>query len=294
MLAVVAADALSCVFLFFKGHLYRHFSLKAFNLGLLRSMFRYSVPLIPTQIFWWVINVSSRFFITGYHGANANGIYAAAYKLPTILTVFSNIFVEAWQLSAIAEKDTADKREFYTGVFHTMQGVCFAAGAGLIILSKQIMYFWVDEDFFTAWLYVPMLVVATTFSCFVSFLGSLYMVEKRSKATFATMLAGAIVNFALNMVLIPDYGLFGAATATVACFVTVFVIRLIHTKHQMYCSKFIAKLIVNTVLTVALAVLVTLETGIYIYFAWAIALILIGINLKDLLALLKKLILKQG
>ena len=47
-------------------------------------------------------------------GSDANGIYAVAYKIPTILTILATVFMDAWQLSAIAESgDQKTHLRFY-------------------------------------------------------------------------------------------------------------------------------------------------------------------------------------
>ena len=64
------------------------------------------------------------------------------------------------------------------------------------------------------------------FSSLVSFLGSVYMVEKNSMRTFLTAMVGAVLNIILNLILIPGpLGIQGAAIATCASYLVVFLIR---------------------------------------------------------------------
>ena len=71
-------------------------------------MLTYCVPLIPTAVFWWIMGVSDRYLVKWFVESDANGIYAVAYKIPTILTILATVFMDAWQLSAIAE--SGDRR----------------------------------------------------------------------------------------------------------------------------------------------------------------------------------------
>lgn len=66
-------------------------------------MLRYAIPMIPTTLLWWIVSVSDRYIITYMLGADANGLYAAAYKIPTIVVLVSTIFMDAWQVSAVSE-----------------------------------------------------------------------------------------------------------------------------------------------------------------------------------------------
>ena len=102
VLSTAVADILCSSFLVFKEKLWQYLTVKP-GKGLLAHMLRYSVPLIPTTIFWWITSVSDRYMITAFLGSDANGIYAVAAKIPTLLTLMATIFLEAWQFSAIAE-----------------------------------------------------------------------------------------------------------------------------------------------------------------------------------------------
>ena len=82
-----------------------------------RQMLAYCVPLIPTAVFWWIMGVSDRYLVKWFVGSDANGIYAVAYKIPTILTILATVFMDAWQLSAIAESgDRRAQARFYARV----------------------------------------------------------------------------------------------------------------------------------------------------------------------------------
>ena len=80
-------------------------------------MLTYCVPLIPTAVFWWIMGVSDRYLVKWFVESDANGIYAVAYKIPTILTILATVFMDAWQLSAIAESgDRRAQARFYARV----------------------------------------------------------------------------------------------------------------------------------------------------------------------------------
>lgn len=98
-------------------------------------MLAYCVPLIPTAVFWWIMGVSDRYLVKWFVGSDANGIYAVAYKIPTILTILATVFMDAWQLSAIAESgDRRAQARFYARVWDAFfSAVCLCAG-GIIAL----------------------------------------------------------------------------------------------------------------------------------------------------------------
>ena len=117
LLSTVAADCLSALFLICRERLWRQLR-PAPRAAPWRQMLAYCVPLIPTAVFWWIMGVSDRYLVKWFVGSDANGIYAVAYKIPTILTILATVFMDAWQLSAIAESgDRRAQARFYTRVW---------------------------------------------------------------------------------------------------------------------------------------------------------------------------------
>ena len=140
VLSVVLADVLSTLFLNLKEKLWREFTFKP-DFAILKPMLKYSIPLIPTTVFWWITSVSDRYMVNEIISSDANGLYAIAYKLPTLLTLVSTMFMQAWQYSAVVE-DEGDREEhakFFGTVWGSFQSVMFLAGAGVIAIIKPIM-----------------------------------------------------------------------------------------------------------------------------------------------------------
>ena len=103
VLSTAAADLLCTAYLTVRARLWR-FLVRRPEKGTLARILRYCVPLIPTAMFWWITSVSDRYMITAWLGGAENGLYVVAAKLPTILTVLSSVFMEAWLFSAITEQ----------------------------------------------------------------------------------------------------------------------------------------------------------------------------------------------
>lgn len=227
VLSTAVADILCSGFLVFKEKLWQYLTVKP-GKGLLAHMLRYSVSLIPTTIFWWITSVSDRYMITAFLGSDANGIYAVAAKIPTLLTLMATIFLEAWQFSAIAESAGERKEHirFYSKIWKIFMSAMFLAGGVVIALSRWEIQVLSADEYYSAWQYIPLLSAAMIFSSFVTFAGSIYVVEKKSLLSFGTSMAGAAVNILLNLILIPtELGIQGAVIATFSSYFLVFLIR---------------------------------------------------------------------
>lgn len=249
VLSVSLADLCSIIFLCIKARLpqkYRPFG----NDKMLRSaMIRYSIPLMPTTIMWWIINVSDTFMVSAIHGSSANGVYAFAYKFPNLASIVVGIFLQAWHMSAITERNSRTISNFYSNVFSMMQTILFIAVAGIMLIMRpMIMPFFGSEGFEYAYFYVPLLLGAVIFQCSSNFMGSIYEASNKTTHSFISSAIGAVMNILLNLLLLNTIGVVGAAIATIASYITVFIYRVIDTKKYLYMKINYKKTCVNILL----------------------------------------------
>lgn len=256
VLSVAAANLICTLFLCWKEKLWWQF-VRHPKGALVRQMLRYSIPLIPTSVFWWITSVSDRYMVSAFIGSEANGIYTLAYKIPTILTILSTVFMEAWQLSAVAEAGGGRREHirFYSKVWSAFEAAMFLCGAGMIAFSQLEIRLLASESYYTAWRCVPLLSMAMVFAAFSSFLGSVYVVEKKSALSFWTAMLGAALNVALNLLLIPSpLGIQGAAIATFVSYLAVFLVRTVSARRlipfQIYPTALISSSILLAIQTV--------------------------------------------
>lgn len=289
MLAIILADLSSVIFLSINGRLWSFVNFKGLNKRLTGTMIKFSLPLMPTSLLWWVVNVSDRYFVKYMLGDSANGLYAAAYKVPTILTLVATIFLDAWQISAVTEHKSEERNSFYSNIFKTFQGGVFVVGSLLIITAKLVTKILLAESYYDSWQYIPVLIFATVFISFVTFLGNIYLAEKKNVATLLTTLVGAVLNLILNYFLIKQMGAQGAAVATLISYVAVFIIRAVDIKIRNRDISFATfTVIINSLIMLAQVYLMISEPNNWIIYQLICVALLIVVNIKNLLLLIKK------
>ena len=290
VLSVVIGDLAVTVLIFFAAKLYRDMSLSCISKVTLRDMLKFSIPYIPTTMMWLITSVSDRYIVRAFCGIDETGLYAAAYKIPTLLTLVCTVFIEAWQFSAVKDATTEERSDFFSAVFKSYQGFIFVAASALIGASKIFTEILLADSYYESWRYVPILVVATLFSSLVSFMGSVYFVEKKSVLSMVTALMGALINVVLNFVMIPDHGAMGAAVATLISYLAVYIIRAYDTKRYVKFDLHTVCLIIN-VLLLAVQTAAMYSGNRYSYPAQAlIALVIIAINAKGIIRAVKELL----
>jgi len=290
VLAIVMSDMLSTLFLFWAAKLHRYVRIKNVKKDTAISMIKYSMPLIPATIFWWITNVSNRFIVAYVLGSEANGIYAVSYKIPTIIVLISNIFMDAWQMSAVTEENKLSREKFFSKVFNVYQSILFLSASGIILFSKVVTKVLVSDAFYLSWKYIPFLVMATTFSCLVTFLGSVYMVEKKSILTLSTTVVGAFVNVLLTFVLINKFDVNGAAFATFISYLIVFILRAINTKQFIKISWNAPKLCLNLFIVMCQAFIMINEIKYWVIYEILLVFVMMVLNGGLILKNIKKLI----
>lgn len=299
ILAIIASDACSVIFYTVTAKLYRYIRPHLMEKGIAGQMLKYCVPLIPTVILWWIINVSDRYMITYFVNSSANGLYTAASKIPNFVILFSQIFIDAWQLSAVDEYDSEGRARFFSKVFRVYSGGVFAVASALILFCQLFTKILVAPSYYDSWQFVPILIIATTYSCIVNFLASVYMAEKKSLMALLTASSGAITNIVLNLVLIPKIGANGAAIATVCAFLMVFITRGANTRKYIKIDFKLPLMIFETVVLITQsALMLIMKTGAVLYGIEAVlfaVMLIVNIKpIKELVQLVLGRFLKRG
>lgn len=225
-LAHIMGTATQSLFVFFRIQCWRYIgSFRDIDKDQENSMIRYSTPMIANTVSWWVNNASDRFIVTWINGVSINGIYSVAYKIPTILNVFQRIFLQAWTISVVKDFDPDDKNGFFSNLYNSYNFLMVISCAVLILLDKPIARILYAKDFYSAWVYVPFLMISIVFAALNGYMGGIFSAVKNSKMYAISTVIGAVVNTILNIVLVYSIGALGAAIATAVGYWVVWIVR---------------------------------------------------------------------
>lgn len=291
VLSIVLADFLTTVFVFFVAKLYRAFIPSKISRAIMKDLLKFCLPLVPSTIFWWITGVSDRYLVAAMVSDEENGLYAAAYKIPTLLTYIVTIFNDAWKLSAVSESEDKEKcAEFYSQIYGYYIAVMFVGGGAIAVCSQLAAKILFAESYFTAWIFIPVLSAATVFTALDTFLGSVYFTVKRTQMSLWTSLLGAAVNVVLNLIMIPKLGAMGASIATFASYFLVYIVRAATMGRFMRFKMYHAKLAVNTALIGIIATVMTLygNTLFGLLISGGVLLVSAAFNGKDIVIALRQ------
>lgn len=224
----IVADAVTVILIFIVEERIRFDITARMNLALTKEMLAYSIPLVPNLLNWWIMSASDRYVIGWFLGAAYNGIYAIAYKFPTLLQQVLGLFNTSWQDLSISEngKDGA----YYSKVFRRLYVFSLSMIPFIIAASQLFIWITMSPAYHDAAKYVSFLVLGTVFQVFSSFFGVGYLKDKDTKKAAFTSIYGAAVNFGINILLIRYIGLYAAAISTFLGFFVMWLIRYIQTR----------------------------------------------------------------
>jgi O-antigen/teichoic acid export membrane protein len=192
----------------------------SFSYEKLRGIVAFGAPLIITSAAAFAVNFSDRFFLRYFSDLSTVGVYALGYKFGFMLSLLVvQPFDMIWQarIYEIAKRDASGKTfsrlcEYYGFVLVT-------AALALSIGIKELLTVISAADFHSAYKVVPVIALAYVFQgANRFFLAGTYIAKKTSHLGIVGVIsAGA--NIALNLLLIPRFGMMGAAWATAVSFI---------------------------------------------------------------------------
>lgn len=242
--AIISSDLCSAVFLWCVANLRKYFSIRYADNEIMKTMLRFSIPMIPTSIMWIITGFSDRLFIkyldgpAGATGGSAAGIYTAASKIPNLVSMVSTVFFQAWNMSAISEYGSRGIGKFYQKVYTAYQSIMYIAAAFLILLVKPLsailLNYNVHPEYAQAAEYTPVLILSVLMMCFNLFLSSVYTAAQHTKNSFWTSLVATVLNLILNVILIPKFGVHGAVATTFISYTACYLIRIVDTRRYIY------------------------------------------------------------
>lgn len=200
-----------------------------------KDMLKYSAPLVPTTLNWWIMNASDRYIIKIFLGSAANGIYAVSNKFPSILSTVFLMFNNSLTDMVLASTDEENEdRIYYSNVFKQMYILGFSMILVIAPFTKLICNIILSSSYQESSIYISFLYLGTIFQAFSSFYSVGYLKEKKTGLVATTSIYGAIINFIVNIVFINVIGLHAAAISTFLGFFVMWMVRVIQTNKFFY------------------------------------------------------------
>ncbi len=229
--AIIFSNLIATLYLIIKIDFRDFFSFSFLNGKIAKRMANYSVPLIPNQISWWLINASDKFIILAVLSTEMNGIYAISSRFPSIMILLNSIFIMAWQDYTITDKKNDISEN--TKIFNRYMTLQFSLLFILVPTSEFLVKALVDHKFYESYKYMPLLYLSVVFSSLAGYYGAIYLRSKNTKGIFFTSFLGGIINVIIAYTLMPVIGLYASCWGSVISFMVVLALRIHQTKETI-------------------------------------------------------------
>jgi len=201
-----------------------------FDRKLLHTLNRFGIPLMAAALATWVMNFGDRFMLAkllhGNYALHQLGQYSLAVKISSAMVLLFTAFQVAWPAFAYSIDDEGEAKRAYSFVLTYLMFIAAWTAVGLSLFAPWLVRllarrpgYWPAADA------IPALAFGSIF--FAGFIVVTIATGRARQTQFnwVATTAGALLNFALNLWLIPAYGMLGAAYATLAGYILIMVLR---------------------------------------------------------------------
>ena len=190
-----------------------------------RDIIRYTLPLLPGSLCWWLTGSSDRLFIKYFLGLDVNGIYAVAIRFTSIISTLAIIFYQAWQETAILQYHSPDRDRFFSKMFNSYIFVLAGILIGYAFILK-VNYNWLVAPGYRESLnYIYPLGLSAVIFALAAFFDMGYQCAKDTPRTLPSIVLAAVVNVALNFALIKPLGVYGVIVTQLVTYLVLFFYR---------------------------------------------------------------------
>ncbi len=293
IISMALANGLGALYLFVRLRLYKLINFKLVDKKLIKDMHRYSIPLVPNGISWWIVNVSDRTIISFVLGTAANGLYAVSNKFPTILSSLLGVFNLSWSESAALHINSPDRDAFFSDISNTVTKLFTSLGVGMIACMPFVFPLLINSKYNAAFDQIPILVLGAVFNVVICLYSAVYIAKKMTKQVATVSILGAVINIVVNVLFIKYIGLYAASISTAVSYFIMMIYRHIDLKKYIN-IKYEDGLVIKTVLIFTFSIILYYQKNLILNIINLIVVVIYAIVMnKDFLNSGKKLLLSK-
>lgn len=220
-----------------------------FDKDITKEIFIYTFPLIINAAAFWMLTGYNRIVISAELPLSENGIYAIAARFVLVTTLITAVFNYAWQDVLFSKAAKKQLSSFYRRSSNFYMILLLAGGAVLMPIFNLGFDLIVSPAYVEAKAVIPLLIIASLFTAYITFQGSLFHSLKKTKVMFYSMFVACIINVLLCTPLVRDYGLNGAAAASSVGLLVCIIIRM-YSLNKVLPYQFDSAIILLTVIII--------------------------------------------
>lgn len=225
LLSIVISNLIGFIYLFYRVKIWKLIKFENIDIIKINEMLRYSLPLIPNAISWWIANMSDRLIVIYFLGTMYNGIYAAANKIPTIYTTIFVVFNTAWAESVSLAINDSDRNNYIESMMNNSFKLFSFINMGIILCVSIFFDYLIGNQYSEAYNQIFILLLAIFVNSLCSLLGGILGGLKNTYVIGWTTVIGAVINAIINIIFIKIIGLYAASISTLISYIIIYLFR---------------------------------------------------------------------
>lgn len=214
-LAAIVANFLFCILGFW---LTRSSYSAVFSSQRLRQLLHFGLPYLPLSFSFYIMTYANRYFLRYYAGLDEVGLYGVAYRLASVIGILTVGFQLAWGPFVMSTYKDEDAKITFARAFDYASIVICLAVLFISLFSRELLRFFTTETYINAYKVVPLIATSiVTYTLGAYFAVGIGLTKKTIHLAWTSAVM-ALINIVLNVILIPRFGMVGAALSTTISF----------------------------------------------------------------------------
>jgi O-antigen/teichoic acid export membrane protein len=187
----------------------------------LRRMLAFGLPLVLALLGAMVVQVADRPIMARLGGLDMAGVYGNCYKLGIFMSLLVGMFDQAWKPFVLERADRADVDPLIARVLTYFATLACWAFLGIAFFVEPLVkaplfggHALFGPAYWDGLSIVPVVTLGYLFNGLYFVMLAPLMIDKRMTSVGVATWIGALINIAVNFVMIPKWGMIGAAWAT--------------------------------------------------------------------------------
>lgn len=204
--------------------------------SIIKNIFSFSLPMLPSLLTSWVMNMSNRVFIENYFTLQEVGIFSMASKLSSIASILLGALFTAYNpmfYRLASDKDQPIAKNKIQQLNRLLVVAIFIVSFLVVFFSKEVVFI-LNSRYQEAVMYIPTLVLANAITYLASIYGLMIYQNKKSGVMMYIYITGAIFSIIFNYILVPQFGAFGASWVNIIASLVILLLSIYYAKKNYY------------------------------------------------------------
>jgi O-antigen/teichoic acid export membrane protein len=177
------------------------------------KLIKFGLPLLPAELGLFIMNSTDRWFIRYYHGQELLGIFSISAKFTILIAFVVEMFRKAWWPIAMESMHSEDGVLIFKTLSRFYLGFGTAAVVYLAFISPWLIKLLTASAYHSGYKIVGIMAFQSLFYGFYLIGAVGIWKSEKTYITSITIILAGVLNILLNYVLVPKYGILGAAIA---------------------------------------------------------------------------------